>query len=290
MKDFIVPPESTCVATAPQECATLPFKSAFSPTPSRDTIARRAYDIHVKKGRQHGHSQQDWHQAESELQWQAVMASPPAPNETHPVAPIGSEPVKMTLVRPAQYQEIDRALLKHSSAVGIFPSHDLAEKAIRELQLSGLDIKKLSIIGKEQYTDESVVGYYNLDERMQCWGKTGVFWGGLWGLLLGAGFFSIPGLGLLLVAGPLVSMIGGALEGAALLGGLSAVGAALYSMGIPKDSVIKYETAIKTGKYVLIFHGTTEEVKKTRQTLVLAKAEETALHEAEETTVIVCAL
>jgi hypothetical protein len=84
----------------------------------------------------------------------------------------------------------------------------------------------------------------------------------------------------------LVSWIVGALEGAAVVGGLSALGAGLYSMGIPKDSIIKYETAIKTGKYVLIFHGTTADVEKTRQILHRAKALETALHVPEPAAVV----
>ena len=170
---------------------------------------------------------------------------------------------------------------ERNSAVGIFDSHLLAENAIQELQRSGLDIKKLSIVGRDQHTDEHVVGYYNAGDRMKYWGKAGAFWGGLWGMLFGAGFFWVPGLGPLLVAGPLVSMIVGAIEGAAVVGGLSAVGAGLFSMGIPKDSILKYETAIKTGKYVLIFHGTAQEVQKARDILDQTKALETALHVAE---------
>jgi hypothetical protein len=81
----------------------------------------------------------------------------------------------------------------------------------------------------------------------------------LWGLLFGSAFFWIPGLGPLLVAGPLVSWIVGALEGAIVVGGLSAIGAGLYSLGIPKDSILRYETALKTGKYVLIAHGSMDD-------------------------------
>lgn len=170
---------------------------------------------------------------------------------------------------------------EHNSAIGVFDSHPEAEAAVKEVQRSGLDIKKLSIVGRDEHTDEHVVGYYNTCDRMQYWGKLGAFWGGLWGLLFGSAFFFIPGIGPLVVAGPLVTWIIGALEGAVVVGGLSALGAGLYSMGIPKNSILKYENAIKTGKYVLIFHGTTEEVEKTRQVLERARAAETAVHVAE---------
>jgi hypothetical protein len=100
---------------------------------------------------------------------------------------------------------------------------------------------------------------------MKYWGKLGGFWGGFWGLLFGSAFFFVPGFGPLLVAGPLVGWIVGALEGAVVVGGLSAIGGGLYSIGIPKDSVLQYETAIKTGKYVLIAHGTGDEVTRARE-------------------------
>ena len=95
---------------------------------------------------------------------------------------------------------------------------------------------------------------------MKYWGKLGAFWGGFWGLLFGSAMFAIPGIGPILVAGPLVAWIVGALEGAVVVGGVSAVGAGLFSIGIPKDSVIKYEVALKTDKFVLAVHGTPEVV------------------------------
>ena len=88
----------------------------------------------------------------------------------------------------------------------------------------GLRYEKLSIVGRDYHTDEHVVGYYNANDRMKAWGRNGAFWGGIWGLLFGSAFFAIPGLGPLLVAGPLVAWIVGALEGAVVVGGLSVIG------------------------------------------------------------------
>ena len=77
----------------------------------------------------------------------------------------------------------------------------------------------------------------------------------------------IPGFGPLLVAGPLVAWIVGALEGAVVVGGLSAVGAGLYSLGIPKDSILRYERALKTDKFVLIAHGSLDEITRAKEIL-----------------------
>jgi hypothetical protein len=122
--------------------------------------------------------------------------------------------------------------------VGIYGSHTEAEAGVKALQRSGFDMTKLSIVGKDYHTEEHVVGYYNTGDRMKVWGKQGAFWGGLWGLLFGSALFFIPGIGPLIVFGPMVAWIVAGLEGAVVIGGLSALGAALYGIGVPKDSQV----------------------------------------------------
>jgi hypothetical protein len=147
-----------------------------------------------------------------------------------------------------------------NSVVAIYAQHSDADLAIQELQRGGVDMHKLSIVGKGYHTDEQVVGYYNTGDRMKYWGKVGAFWGGFWGLLFGSAFFMIPGLGPILAAGPIVAWIVAGLEGAVEVGALGALGAGLYSIGIPKDSIVKYETALKTDQFLVIAHGSAAEV------------------------------
>ena len=156
---------------------------------------------------------------------------------------------------------------KNNSIVATYLSHTAAEAAVKDLQQSGLDMKKLSIVGRDYHTDEHVVGYYNTGDRMKAWGKTGAFWGGLWGFIFGSAFFWIPGLGPLVMGGPIVSWIIGALEGAIVVGGMSVLGASLYGIGIPKDSILRYETALKTDKFLLIVHGTMDEITHAKEIL-----------------------
>jgi hypothetical protein len=153
---------------------------------------------------------------------------------------------------------------------------------LKELQKSGFDLKKLSIVGKDYHTEEQVVGYYNAGDRMKRWGKSGAFWGGVWGLLVGGAFFAIPGIGPVLVAGPLIAWMVGALEGAVVVGGLSAVGAGLYSIGIPKDSVLQYESAIRSDRFLLLAHGTAEDVEKARQIMRRGQPVNMAVHVVEQ--------
>ena len=165
-----------------------------------------------------------------------------------------------------------------NSVVAIYATHTEADQAVKELQRAGVDLRKLSIVGKGYHTDEHAVGYYNTGDRMMYWGKVGAFWGGFWGLLFGSAFFMIPGLGPILAAGPVVTWIVGALEGAALVGGVSALGAGLYSMGIPKDSIVKYEAALKTDQFLLIAHGTAAEVAKAKDIIETTNPAQFSLH------------
>ena len=79
------------------------------------------------------------------------------------------------------------------------------------------------------------------------------------GLAHGIRLFLIPGVGPVMVAGTAVAWIVGALEGAVVVGGLSALGAGLYSIGIPRNSALKYESSVKAGKFCSL---PTEQLKK----------------------------
>jgi hypothetical protein len=162
--------------------------------------------------------------------------------------------------------------------VAVYNAHSEAEQGVKELEKAGFDMQKLSIVAKNPHAEEQVVGFYNAGDRMKHWGGAGAFWGGVWGLLFGAAFFAIPGVGPVLVAGPLVAWIVGALENAVLVGGVSAIGAGLYSVGIPKDSVLKYDIALKTDQFLLLFHGTAEEAAKARELLAGTHPTELNLH------------
>jgi hypothetical protein len=156
-------------------------------------------------------------------------------------------------------------------ALFIYNTHVDAEDAIRTLGKSGFDVKKLSLIGKGYHSEEHPVGFYTVGDRIKTWGGVGAFWGGIWGLLLAPAVFVLPGLGLLAMAGPIVSALVGALEGAVVVGGVSGLVAAMTQVGVPKDQVIKYETALKADKYVLLVHGDSSDMAKARSALSSAK-------------------
>ena len=156
---------------------------------------------------------------------------------------------------------------KTNSVVAVYANHSQAEEALRAFQSTGFDMKKLSIVGKDYHTEEHVIGFYNAGDRMKFWGKRGAFWGTFWGMLFGSALFLIPGVGHIMVLGPLVGWVVAALGEGAVLGGLTALGAGLYSIGIPKDSVVKYETALKADHFVVVAHGDVSEVSQAKSIL-----------------------
>jgi len=171
--------------------------------------------------------------------------------------------------------------MNESNCVAVFDRHQDAEVAIRELQRVGFDMKKLSIVGRDYHTEEHAVGFYNAGDRVRHWGKFGAFWGGLFGIVFAPAFFFIPGIGPILTGGLIGSFLMGTIEGAAVgaavVGGASVLAAGLASMGIPKDSVIRYENDIKANKFLLIASGNAAQLDQARAILARGAAH-TAVH------------
>jgi hypothetical protein len=153
----------------------------------------------------------------------------------------------------------------NNAVVAIYKSPAEVETTVEELQQSGFDMKKLSIVGPDHHTDEAVIDYYNTGDKMNCPGKIGAAGDGAWGLLFGAAFILLTGIGPMFVAGPLVTWIVGGLESASVAGELNALGAVLYSLGFPKSSLL---TALNSGKFVIIAHGDDEEATPGREIII----------------------
>lgn len=159
--------------------------------------------------------------------------------------------------------------------VGHFPSHAEAERVVLELQKEGFDMQKLSIIGKDYETTEQVRGFLTWKDTAKAGATGGAYWGsfvgGLFGILAGAGVLFIPGMAPIVIAGPIAGLLAGWLEGtlaggagAAAVGGLAG---ALGGLGIPKHEVLRYETKIQAGEFIILVTGSDEDVSQAKQKL-----------------------
>jgi hypothetical protein len=170
-------------------------------------------------------------------------------------------------------------MTSQNAVVAVFKHHHPAEDAVKKLAAAGFDIAKVNIVGRGCHTEEKVVGFYNAGDRVKFWGQYGAFWGGLWGLFVGGLFMTIPVIGPIVVLGHLGVMVLGAVEGAAVGGGLSALGAALFSIGIPKNSVIEYEAAVKTDSFVVMVNDSPEAIERAKAILAAAQPSRLDVHE-----------
>lgn len=169
---------------------------------------------------------------------------------------------------------------QEQSIIAIYDTHMDADAGVKALQAAGLDMRRLSIVGRDFRTEEHAVGFYTAGDRMKFWGGRGAIWGGLCGVLVGSALFFVPGIGPLVVMGPLVGWIVGALEGAALGGATGVLAAALTSYGIPDDSVVKYETEVRAGKFLVLARGTPDMIVHARVVLRTTAASQLEAHSA----------
>ncbi len=170
-------------------------------------------------------------------------------------------------------------LTKNDAIVATFAHHHEAETAVRKLAAAAMDMKHFSIIGKGYHTEEKVIGFYNAGDRITFWGKNGAIWGGLWGLFFGGMLLTIPVIGPVVVLGHLSAMVLAAVEGAAVVGGIGALGAALFSIELPKNSVIEYEQALKADGFLIVGHGPVNEMARAKAILETSNPTHVDLHQ-----------
>ena len=136
---------------------------------------------------------------------------------------------------------------------GLFLNRDKADLAISEATSLGYKSDEISIIIKEGLIQSIPPKEQNLAEGAASGAATGGIIGGLAGLLIGLGAITIPGIGVLLIGGPISAVLGltgttattvtGAVTGA-LTGGL--VGS-LVNLGVPAEEATIIEEKIKEG-------------------------------------------
>jgi hypothetical protein len=166
----------------------------------------------------------------------------------------------------------------HQTTIAVYSTHEEAEKAVKSLTAGGFDMKHLSVVGKGYHSEEKVVGFYNTGDRVKFWGSRGAFWGGFWGLFFGGLFLTIPVVGHVVVLGYLATVLAAGIENAVVVGGLSALGAALYGLGIPKDSVLQYESDLKADGFIVMARGSVEEAERAKTVLARTNPSRLEVH------------
>jgi hypothetical protein len=168
--------------------------------------------------------------------------------------------------------------MTQQSVVAVYGTMGKAEAAVEALDVGGFPIKQVSIVAQNLESEKRVHGYVTAADTSKAGAQAGAWLGGIFGLLVGAAFVWVPGVGPLVVAGPLAAALLGGVEGAvggAALGGLLG---GIAGWGISKEHILKYEEVVKGGKYLVVAHGNADEVATAQQLLKNSGAEEVAVH------------
>jgi hypothetical protein len=150
------------------------------------------------------------------------------------------------------------------TVIASYSKHADAESAVRRLAAGGIPIGTISIIGRNFESHEDIQGFYRPADAALTGAGQGAWFGGIFGLMLGAfGFFVFPGLGALIVLGPFSGLIAGAVGGA----GLGALISALVAAGVPRDQALKYQERLQAGEFLVVVHRGAEEAASAHEVL-----------------------
>lgn len=138
--------------------------------------------------------------------------------------------------------------MARKTIVAVYDTHQEAKAATEALLNQGFTNQEVSLVAsdaKREYYQENTVSDHaeTAAGRAGQWAINGGLWGGVAGLVAGLVGMSLPGVGPVVVAGPLGAMLGGAITGA-LVGGLLG---GLTSLGIPEDEAHVYAESLRRG-------------------------------------------
>src|SRR5262245_16484873 len=168
--------------------------------------------------------------------------------------------------------------MSEQSVVGVYKSMDEAERAVHELDRAKFPINQVTIVTKDITTEKKVHGYVTACDVSKQGAKTGGWLGGIFGLLVGAAFLWVPGVGPVIVAGSLSAALLGGVEGAVAGSALGGILSGLAAWGISKQHILKYEEVVKAGKFLAVAHGSADNVKKAQSILSGTGASELTTH------------
>ena len=153
--------------------------------------------------------------------------------------------------------------------IAVFEDHKKAGEALGSIEKQGLDMKKVSVIGKDHYSKNGAAAKFSPDEKPGFAG--GFFWNSL---PFDKGSYSVPGGGTFGVLGPLAGVVERVRGEDASEEKFSFVNKALLEIGVPKDKIRKYQDILSEEKDLLIVHGAADKLEMCRETLEKAGASE----------------
>jgi hypothetical protein len=165
--------------------------------------------------------------------------------------------------------------MKNTAVFAVLRDRIHAEIGVDALMDNGFRVEDISVlladnVGTKDFAHEK---HTKAPEGATTGAGAGAVIGGTLGLLAGLGAISIPGLGPLIAAGPIV----GALAGIGSGGVVGGIIGTLVGMGIPEYEAKRYEGRIREGRTLLSVHcDNSEWATRAKQVLTGVGAEDIA--------------
>ena len=164
----------------------------------------------------------------------------------------------------------------HCTTVALFADFLQARSGVRALQQGGFDLGKLSIIAKNYHKEEHVTGVIDAGDGARYWGRFGGLSAGLPASGHRSAVLHFPGIGQIVILGPLVSSVAGALAQA----GPGALAGTFATLNLSSACVQHYERAIRAGRFALMTLGNHEDAHAACRLLQGAGAMEVREHDS----------
>ncbi|HEY7303365.1 MAG TPA: DUF3341 domain-containing protein [Bryobacteraceae bacterium] len=164
---------------------------------------------------------------------------------------------------------------RNTAAFGLYASREMAEEGVDRLIAAGFRKEDISVLlqdnlGTKDFAHEK---HTKAPEGTTTGVVAGGIIGGAIGALIGVGILTVPGVGPLIAAGPVIAALTGIGSGG-VVGGI--IGA-LVGMGIPEYEAKRYEGRIKAGGILLSVHcDNSDWVSKAKEVLRETGAEDIA--------------
>lgn len=159
--------------------------------------------------------------------------------------------------------------MNQKAVFGIVHSQIEAESMLAALQGVGFTPRDVSVLFNDPNAarDFATEKGTKAPEGAMAGGGVGGAVGGTLGLLAGLGAIAIPGLGLLVAAGPILAALSGAAVGAAT----GAVAGGLVGLGIPEIHAKLYEGKINEGKLLIAVHTESDDQIQRAKSVLTAR-------------------
>ena len=159
---------------------------------------------------------------------------------------------------------------QHKHAIGLFPSREIAQQALKELKDKEFAIDKISVLTKDPASGQQLLSTEDLNkltptrsEGVKMGASVGAATGGLLTLAGGIAALLVPGIGLVLAAESVLTV----LLGSATVAGIGGLLGALEGWYIPQKQAALYNARVSKGDYLIALKGTENDIDRAEKIL-----------------------